>query len=249
MDTVFRLAGKPEAVAMAKKYGLAGVQVTIPKSLDGKTLPLEDVALQRAWNEASKQYSIPLNSTCLEMLHQDCLKDNSHAPEWVHKGIAITRNLNAKVLMLVFFGNCQVLKRAELDYVISQIKELLPEAQRAGIILGFENTSSGEDNRYAVDKVNSQWFKTWYDVGNSVAEGFDAPKEIRELGRDRICGFHFKDKSGYLGEGQVNMPEVLRAMAEIDFDGIVNLETKIPTGNVEADLKRNLDNLRKLMED
>jgi sugar phosphate isomerase/epimerase len=233
---------------MAKKFGLAGVQVTIPKSLDGKTLPLEDTALQHAWNEASKQYSIPLNATCLEMLHQDCLKDNAHAPEWVHKGIAITKNLNAGILMLVFFNACQVLKRPELDYVIDQVKELLPEAQRAGIILGFENTISGEENRYAVDKVNSQWFKVWYDVGNSVANGFDAPKEIRALGRDRICAFHFKDKKGYLGEGEVNMPEVLRAIRDIRFEGVANLETKVPTG-VEADLKHNLDNLRKLMED
>src|SRR5665213_2311753 len=116
MDTVFRMPGNPEAVAMAKKFGLAGVQVTIPKSQDGRTLPMEDVGLQRAWNEASKQYAVPLNSTCLEMLHQDCLKDNSRAPEWVHKGISITKNLNATVLMLVFFGQCQVLKRTELDY-------------------------------------------------------------------------------------------------------------------------------------
>ena len=46
MDGVFRLQGKPEAVAMAKKLGLAGVQVTLGRSVDGKTLPLEDPARQ-----------------------------------------------------------------------------------------------------------------------------------------------------------------------------------------------------------
>ncbi|MGI8989054.1 MAG: sugar phosphate isomerase/epimerase family protein [Bryobacteraceae bacterium] len=247
MDTVFRMPGKPESVEVAKRLGLAAVQVTLGKPADGKTLPLEDPALQRAWLAASQEHGIPLDSTYLDMLHQDCLKDNPNAPMWVRKGIRITKNLNAPVLMLVFFGKCQVLQRAELDRVIELFKELAPEAERAGIILGFENTSSSVDNRYAVDKVASKAFKMWYDVGNSTFNGYDVPNEIRSMGRDRICMFHFKDK-GYLGEGKVNMPAVLQAIDDIGFHGYANLETTAPSGDPEADTKRNLDYLKKLME-
>ncbi len=247
MDGVFHLSGKPESVSVAKQLGLEAVQVTIGTSTDSKTLPLEDLALQKAWVAASIKHGIPLDSTYLDMLHRDCLKNNDNAPMWIRKGIAITKSLNAPVLMLVFFGKCQVLERPELDRVIDLSKELAPEAERAGIILGFENTSSGADNRYAVDKVNSKAFKMWYDVGNSTFNGYQVAKEIRELGRDRICMFHFKDK-GYLGEGKVDMPEILRAIDAIGFDGYANLETTSPSGNVEADTKRNLEYLRKLME-
>ncbi|HVW87393.1 MAG TPA: sugar phosphate isomerase/epimerase family protein [Bryobacteraceae bacterium] len=248
MDTVFRMAGKPESVAVAKKLNLAAVQVTLGRSQDGKTLPLEDAAIQAAWRAASRDQGIPLDSTYLDMLHTDCLKDNPNAPMWVRKGIEITRNLKAPVLMTVFFGKCQVLERRELDYVIGQFRELAAEAERAGVIIGFENTSSGEDNRYAVDKVNSKAFKCWYDVGNSTASGYDVPKEIRMLGRDRICMFHFKDRGGFLGEGKVNMPEILRAIDDIGFEGYANLETMTPSGDVEADTKKNLDYVRSLMK-
>src|SRR3954470_14645673 len=118
MDTIFRMAGNPEAVAVAHKLGLAAVQVTLGKSADGKTLPLESSSLQQKWLEASKKYGVPLDSTYLDMLHEDCLKNNPNAPMWVRKGIQITKNLNAPVLMLVFFGKCQVLQRSELDSVI-----------------------------------------------------------------------------------------------------------------------------------
>jgi L-ribulose-5-phosphate 3-epimerase len=246
MDTVFRMAGKPSAVGLAKKLGLAGVQVTLGRSTDGKTLPLEDADTQAAWRAASREHDIPLDSTYLDMLHTDCLKDNPNAPMWVRKGIEITKRLNAPVLMLVFFGKCQVLQRPELDRAIDALKELAPEAERAGVILGFENTSSGADNRYALDRVNSKAFKVWYDVGNSTYNGYDVPAEIRALGRERICMFHIKDK-GYLGEGQVNVPEVLRAIADIGFAGYANLETTSPSGDVEADTRRNLEYLRKLM--
>src|SRR4051812_3411307 len=67
MDTVFRMAGKPEAVALAKKLGLAGMQVTLGRSTDGKTLPLEDAAVQAAWRAASKEHGIPLDSTYIDM--------------------------------------------------------------------------------------------------------------------------------------------------------------------------------------
>ncbi len=247
MDGVFHLSGKPESVALAKQLGLEAVQVTIGTSAEGKTLPLEDRARQKAWVAASIKHGIPLDSTYLDMLHRDCLKNNDNAPMWIRKGIAITKNLNAPVLMLVFFGKCQVLERPELERVIDLSKELAPEAERAGVILGFENTSSGADNRYAVDKVNSKAFKMWYDVGNSTFSGYEVAQEIRDLGRDRICMFHFKDK-GYLGEGNVNMPEILRAIDAIGFEGYANLETTSPSGDVEADTKRNLDYLRKLMQ-
>jgi sugar phosphate isomerase/epimerase len=246
MDTVFRMAGKPESVALASKLGLAGIQVTLGRSTDGKTLPLEDASTQAAWAAASREHGIPLDSTYLDMLHADCLKDNPNAPMWIRKGIDITKRLNAPVLMLVFFGKCQVLQRPELDRAIALLKELAPEAERAGVVLGFENTSSGADNRYALDQVNSKAFKVWYDVGNSTFNGYDVPAEIRALGRDRICMFHIKDK-GYLGEGQVNLREILRAIGDIGFQGFANLETTSPSGDVEADTRRNLEYLRKLM--
>jgi L-ribulose-5-phosphate 3-epimerase len=248
MDTVFRMAGKPESVVLAKKLGLAAVQVTLGRSEDGKTLPLGDASLQAAWRQASRDRDVPLDSTYLDMLHTDCLKNNPNAPMWVRQGIEITRKLDAKVLMMVFFGKCQVLQRNELDYVVGLFRELATEAERAGIVLGFENTSSGEDNRYAVDKVNSKAFKTWYDVGNSTYNGYDVPKEIRMLGKDRICLFHFKDK-GYLGEGQVKYPEILSAIGDIGFEGIANLETTSPSGDAEADTRRNLEYLRRLMQE
>jgi L-ribulose-5-phosphate 3-epimerase len=240
------MPGKPEAVGVAAKLGLAGVQVTLGRSTDGKTLPLEDPAVQSAWRTASQETGVPLNSTYLDMLHADCLKDNPNAPMWVRKGIEITKRLDTRVLMLVFFGKCQVLQRPELDRTISLLKELAPEAERAGVILGFENTSSAADNRYAIDQVKSGAFKIWYDVGNSTYNGYDVPAEIRALGRDRICMFHIKDK-GYLGEGQVKIPEILRAINDIDFDGCANLETTSPSGDVEADTRRNLEYLHGLM--
>lgn len=246
MDTVLKLAGKPEALTMAKRLGLAAVQVTLGKSIDGKSLPLQDKQLQETYLSVSRQQDIPINSTYIDMLHVSCLKSDPSAVNWVLEGIEVTKNLRAPILMTVFFGKCAVLNRAELNYVIDVYRNLIQPAQKAGVVLGFENTLSGEDNRYAVDRIASPYFKVWYDVGNSTYNGYDVPSEIRMLGRERICEFHFKDK-GYLGEGAVKYPLILKAIRDIGFAGYANLETTSPSGNVEADTERNLEYLEKLM--
>jgi sugar phosphate isomerase/epimerase len=98
-----------------------------------------------------------------------------------------------------------------------------------------------------MDRVGSSAFKIYYDVGNSANRvGVDPVQEIRLLGKERICQFHFKDQ-GYLGEGKVNFPAVLEAIAAIGFAGYANLETNAPSGDADADLKRNLDYLRALL--
>jgi sugar phosphate isomerase/epimerase len=88
---------------------------------------------------------------------------------------------------------------------------------------------------------------TYYDVGNSTQNGFDVVEEIRWLGRSRICEVHLKDNPNYLGEGKIDFVAVLNALGEIGFNEWAQLETSNPSKDVEADMKRNLSYVRKLM--
>jgi L-ribulose-5-phosphate 3-epimerase len=247
MDTVLKLRSKPEAIALANKLGLEGMQVTLGRPESSDHLPLADPELQAKYVAESRRHNLPLDATYLDILHVNCLKNDALARKWVLQGIEITRKLNVRILMTVFFGKCSVLNRQELEYVASAFKELAPEAGKAGVILGFENLLNAEDNARALDIVASKAFKVYYDVGNSTNRvGVDAAKEIRWLGKDRICQFHFKDEK-YLGEGKVDFPAILQAIADIDFQGYANLETSSPSGSVENDIRRNFTYLRKLM--
>jgi sugar phosphate isomerase/epimerase len=248
MDGVLRQSGKPEAIALAKSFGMEGLQVTLGRPAAGADrLPLEDEELQGRFVAESKKHKLPIDATYIDVLHVNCLKSDPLARTWVLRGIYITKKLHARILMTVFFGKCSVENRAELDYVADVFKELAPEAEKAGVILGFENLLNAEDNARAMDRVASRAFKIYYDAGNSTnMVGVDAPKEIRWLGKDRVCQFHFKDK-GYLGEGKVDYRAVLQAVADIKFEGYANLETNAPSGSMENDLRRNINYLRKLM--
>lgn len=247
MDGVLRLSSKPEAAAKAKALGLAGVQVTLGQNSDKSRLLLEDAALQRAWVAEAKRTRVSLNATYIDILHVNCLKQDPKAAEFVSRGIAATKAIGAPILMTVFFGKCALLSRAETDYAIDAFRELVQEAARAKIVIGFENVLLADENLRAHDRIASPFFKIYYDVGNLTNMlGQNAAEEIRKLGRERICQFHFKDK-GYLGEGKVDFPAILAAIHETGFRGWANLETNSPSGNVEADTRRNLDYLNALL--
>ena len=247
MDGVLRLSSKPEATAKAKTLGITGVQVTLGQSADKSRMLLEDASLQRQWVQAARQADVTLNATYIDILHVNCLKQDPKAAEFVSRGIAATKAIGAPILMTVFFGKCELLSRTETDFALDAVRELVLEAARAKIVLGFDNVLLADENLRAHDRIASPFFKIYYDVGNLTnMKGQNVAEEIRKLGRDRICQFHFKDK-GYLGEGKVDFPAIVTAIREIGFQGWANLETGSPSGSVEADTKRNLSYLEALI--
>lgn len=245
-DWNLRKSAQVEALALAASLGFEGVEVSLGrKPADGK-LPLDnDELLARYLAETGKQ-KIRLAGTCLDILHVNHLKNDKLAQKWVADGIRITGKLKAGVMLLPFFGQAALARREEMEYVGDLLRELAPEAAKVKVTLGLEDTISAEDNVRIMERSRSKAVKTYYDVGNSTNAGFDIIKEMRWLGAKRICQIHLKDK-GYLGEGAIDFPKVMQAIRDIEFDGFANLETSSPSKSIEADMKRNLTYIRKLM--
>src|SRR5688572_19479540 len=116
-------------------------------------------------------------------------------------------------------------------------ERVLPLAKELKIIIGIEEVwnkfllSPMEFARY-VDEFDSPWVRAYFDIGNVVLYGY--PQDwIRTLGK-RIVKIHLKDfamdrSNGRFywknpGEGDVEWPEVRKAISEIGFDGFITTE-------------------------
>ena len=234
---------KPEAVGLAKRLGFEGLEINLGRRPDG--LPLSDPELQRQFLEQSREHELPIASTCLDILHQNFLKSDPLGVRWVQQSIPITRRLGAGVVLLPFFGEGSIRGRGEMDRVADIIKEIAPEAEQAGVVLGLENLLSARDNAYLLDRIDSPAVRIYYDVGNSSNRGYPVLEEIRWLGAERICQFHIKDNPHYLGEGDLDFSAIFATIAGIGFHGWGVLETASPSGDVQADMKRNLQFVRR----
>jgi len=246
-DWNLRLTGKVDAVETAARLRFDGVQVSLGrKPVDGR-LPLDDLALQQQYLTASKIQKIALDGTCLDILHVNYLKNDKLGQKWVADSIPITKKLDARVVLLPFFGKGALASHDEMNYVGDVLREIAPEAEKAGVALGLEDTISAEDNVRIMERTKSPAVLTYYDVGNSTEGGFDVVKEIRWLGKERICQIHLKDNPHYLGDGKIDFPAVLKAIEDIGFHGYANLETSCPSDSVDDDMTRNLHFIRRLI--
>ena len=245
-DWNLRLTGKIEAVALAASLGFEGVEVSLGRKLENGKLPLDNSELQEQYLAEAKKHNIRLAGTCLDILHVNYLKNDKFGQKWVAEGIPIARKLNARVMLMPFFGKGAMENEKEMDYVADVLKELAPEAEKAGIFLGLEDTISAANNVRIMDRVRSKALLVYYDVGNSTKGGFDVVQEIRWLSAKRICQIHLKDE-GYLGEGKIDFPRVLKTIDDAGYKGFANFETSSPSKNIEGDMKRNLAYVRKLM--
>lgn len=242
------LTADPAAVAKAAQLGFQGVQISPGRKIvDGK-LPLDNPDLIARYRALARQNGIPLDATCLDRLHDNGLKSDPLAPKWVSDSIRLTKALDAKAILLPFFGRWALETRQEKEHVGDALRELAPEAEKAGVILGLEDTISAEENVRIMERSRSGAVLVYYDVGNSTKAGFNIVKEIRWLGKQRICQFHFKDNPHLLGQGNIRFAPVVQAIKDIGWSGWANLETDSRPGKLDADLRSNLDYIRKIVD-
>lgn len=239
-------AADVDAVRLAKSLGFEGVEVSLGRKAVDNKLPLDNAEVQTSYLAAFKKHQIRPAGTCLDILHVNYLKNDKLGIRWVADGIGITKKLGARVMLLPFFGKGALTTTEEKDYVGDALKEVGLEAEKAGILLGLENTISAEDNVRIMERARSKSVLVYYDVGNSTGNGFDVAREIEWLDRKRICQIHLKDNPHYLGEGSIDFPRVMQAISRIGFNGFANLETVAPSKSIEADMRRNLAFIRKV---
>jgi len=245
-DWSLRMAGKPEALELAKKLGFAGVQISIGrKPIDGK-LPLDNAEMQAQYRAMSKKTNVAICSSVLDMLHVNPLKTDPLGRKWLAEAIPVAQKLKIPTMQLPLLRANSPKGPAELDQVADILKEFMPAAEKAKVILGLEDSVSAEDNARMFDRAGSKYLTEFYDVGMTSGLGFDPPKEIRFLGKDRINCFHFRDQ-GYLGQGKLDFRVILQAIADIGYRGWIVFETSSPTKDVEADMKKNLDYIQSLI--
>jgi hexulose-6-phosphate isomerase len=133
-------------------------------------------------------------------------------------------------------------------------ERLLPVAKELNIVIAVEEVwnkfllSPIEFARY-VDEFESPLLRAYFDVGNIVFYGY--PQDwIRTLG-PRIAKMHLKDfkldRSGgkftwtNIGEGDIDWPEVRRALAEVNYTGFVTTEVNGGDAPYLTDLSGRVD--------
>ena len=233
-----------ELFQLAKEAGLDGVEVIIGEKANPPytlSLSISEEESKEFRKEAEKA-GIMLGTTLpgfhwqVRLTHPDpAMREKSI--ELTKICLRINRWLGADVLLLV---PGTVSPEEPYDVAIERaregIKQLIEEAEKNKVYIGVENVwnkmfMSPLEMRDFIDSFQSEWVGAYFDVGNVLNFGF--PEQwIRILGK-RIKAVHVKDFRlsagnihGFVNllEGDVNWPEVSKALKEINYQGFITAE-------------------------
>lgn len=145
------------------------------------------------------------------------------------------------------------------DRALEAMNELKVDAEAAGVVIALENVwnkflLSPLETRDFIDKINSDYVKVYFDVGNVQFCGF--PEHwIRILGK-RIARIHMKDFKEVIGNiegfvellsGSVNFPAVIKALREVGYDGYLTAEINYIPCDSDKIVVHTLDSLKRIL--
>src|SRR5262245_14818142 len=235
------IAGKAsikEKFELIKKLGFQGVEIDSPSGIN------MDEAVQ-----AVKDTGIVIHGVIDSVHWRDTL---SHADEKVRaKGLeALKTALNdAKIvgadscLLVPGVVNKEATYEQCWERSQAEVRKALPLAEKNGVKIAIEVVwnnfiTKPEQLIKYVDEFKSPFVGAYFDCSNMVKYGVPSADWIRRLAK-RMLKFDFKGYSKSrqwvpIGEGDEDWPEILKALAEIGYDGWATAEVD---GGGEAELR------------
>ncbi|MFO0800798.1 MAG: sugar phosphate isomerase/epimerase family protein [Gemmataceae bacterium] len=213
---------------LARRCGFAGVEIDSPGTQDLDAL----VA-------ASKETGVVIHGVVDSVHWRDTL---SHPDEAVRaRGLTAlsgaledARKVGATTVLLVpGVVNKDVTVEQCWDRSTAEVRKALPLAEKLGVKIAIEVvwnnfiTTPDQLIRY-VDQFRSESVAAYFDCSNMIKYGVAPAEWIRRLGR-RMVKFDFKGYSNAkqwvpIGEGDEDWPEILKALAEVGYDGWATAE-------------------------
>jgi L-ribulose-5-phosphate 3-epimerase len=215
--------GQPAALKTARDIGLDGVQVSFGRP--GEPHDLRRAEVREEYQRLAGQQNVEIASLAMGILNEVPYAIAAETEQWVVDCVEVLPKLNVQVVLLAFFSNGDLNGKPELQQEVARrLKKVAPLAEKAGAILGIESWLSAEDHIRILDAVGSPAVQVYYDVANSLKMGYDIYREIRQLGRERICEIHCKENESLLGKGPVDFVKVKQAVDEIGYRGWLIIE-------------------------
>lgn len=231
-----------ECITLAKKAGFQGIELSLNKTEETSLESNEKELLDIKAYASNEGIEIPSVATGLywdyPLTSQNKAKRDK-AKDIVKKQLETASILGADTILVIpgavgvdFIPNGEIVSYDKAyDNALEALIQLKTTAESYKVSIGLENVwnkflLSPLEMRDFIDKVDSPYVGSYFDVGNVLYNGY--PEQwIRILG-NRIKKVHFKDYRRSVGTlsgfvdllaGDVNYPEVMNALKEIGYDG------------------------------
>jgi sugar phosphate isomerase/epimerase len=240
------------AFPLAKDCDLDGIEVDLGSlgtrpDFENKLL---DPAVCRQFLDASKDTGVAICSLAMSAFYGQSFADHKNADHFVDEWIASMKATGVRVGFLPFGvkGNVRDDPAVRAKFV-EVLKRATPKAEAAGVIIGIETNLDADGHKRFLDDVGSPAVRVYYNLGDALENKCDIYREIRQLGRERICQIHCKEGEVHLGNGLIDFSRVKESLDAIDWGGWLVIErSRLPGKSVKENFSANARYLKSLFQ-
>lgn len=244
----FQLAHELNADGLEMDMGSLGKR----DSFDNK---LRQPHFQQLFKETAQKFNIEISSVAMSGFYGQSFLERANYKALVQDCLNTLEVMNTKVAFLplggVKSGWEQNLKlRSQL---VKRLKEVGDMAASEGRVIGIETQMNARDEVKLLREINSPGIKIYFKFQNALENGRDLYKELRILGKDRICQIHCTDTDGTTlpYNKRIDMKKVKKTLNRMRWSGWLVIERsrdEKDVRNVKKNYGTNVEYLKKVFQ-
>lgn len=242
---------------LAKELGCDGIEMDMGglgkrNSFDNK---MRDPKMVKMFKHTADSFGIKVGAVAMSGFYgQSFAKKESW--RWLIQDCLNTMDaMGAKVAFLPL-GGCgnnwtdSLQLRRQIVWRLHEIGEM---AKARGMVIGIDTPLDAEDNIKLLDEINSDGIKIFYKFQTAIENKRNIAKEIKTLGKDRICAIHASNTDGVWlrNDKAVKMKKIKKALDKAGWSGWLFVERSRDVNqvrNVKKNYGENVKYLKEIMQ-
>ncbi len=242
---------------LAKELGCAGIEMDmgglgVRSSYDNK---MRDPEMVKLFTHTADSFGIKVGAVAMSGFYgQSFAKKESF--RWLVTDCLNTLDaMGADVAFLPLggCGNNWADSAALRKTIVWRLHEAGEMAKARGKVIGIDTYLDAEDNIRLLEEINSDGIKIFYKFQTAIENKRDICKEIKTLGKERICAIHASNTDGVWlrNDKALNMKKIKKALDRAGWSGWLFVERSRDVKqvrNVKSNYGENVKYLKEIMQ-
>ncbi len=241
---------------LANELGSDGVELDMGSlgkrdSFDNK---LREKHFQELFQQKSSEYNIEIASIAMSGFYGQSFAVHSNYKELVQDCLSTMEVMNVNTAFLPLGTGCDLQKNPEVrPELVRRLKEVGDMAAAKGKVIGIETSLPATQEIELLKEINSDGIKIYFKFQNALENNRNLYKELRTLGKDRICQIHCTDTDGVTlpNNERIDMKKVKKTLKRMGWKGWLVVERsrdKDDVRNVKKNYGENVEYIKTIFQ-
>ena len=229
IDLMILKRQKISALPLTKEIGADGLEIDMGglgnrETFDNK---LADPEIRKQYLEKARELNLEFCSLAMTGFYAQSFAKREGADKMVGDCIATMKQMHIKVAFLPLGVQGDLVKNPELrPLIVERLKQIAPVAEREGVVIGIETALDATEEVKLLKEIGSKSVQIYFNFSNPLEAGRDVNKELKILGKNRICQIHCTDKDGVWLENntRLDMKKVKNTLDKMGWEGWLVIE-------------------------